>query len=271
MFWRKFIPIITPAITFMLGVFVQALFDQLINSSNIILLSLLIITISLVIIYIILGHNSKRLDGINNKLIEIVNRTGIKAEFVEDLPNGASYHKSISLVEKSEFNITIVSIWEPLPVLKDYPNQLPDAVTKARAAFYEAIKRQVSKHQISSKVFYQTIVQTPEKYKNIPSSIKGDIYFYDCLFHAADVQRHYPHSCRVRRSQILINTYFILIDNKHIIMPLFKNPTGVARARYGALFFEDSQGELVKYLQATYQTLDAHSIAISTEELKSIK
>jgi hypothetical protein len=171
---------------------------------------------------------------------------------------------------------TFVPFSDPDPahersIPQDYPNQSPDTITKARAEFYEAIKNQASKHQNSSKVFYQTIVQTPEKYKSIPSSTKGGIYFYDYLVHTTGIQRHYPHSCRVRRSQILINTYFILIDNKYIIMPLFFNPVSVSRARYGALFFEDSQGELVKYLQATYQTLDAHSLAISIEELKAMK
>lgn len=268
---RRFIAIIAPTITFMLGIFVQALFDQWINSKNIILLSLLAIAINLVIICIFLGHSDKRLDTIDNKLVDLANSTGIKADFVEDFPNGASYHRSIQLIEKAELNITIVNIWEPLPVLKDYPNQSSDAVRRARAEFYEAIKKQASKHQNSSKIFYQTIVQMPEKFKGIPPSLKSDVYFYDCLAHTTEIQKLYPRSCHVRRSTILINTYFILIDNKHIIMPLFKNPTGISRTRYGALFIEDNQGELVKYLHATYQTLDAHSLAVSIEDLKAIK
>src|SRR5437867_3286971 len=136
MFRSKVYGIGIPIATFILGIFAQVLFDQWINSRNVIPLGIAVIIICLVIIFIVFGFLDRRFDTVENKLLDIAARTGLKVEYVEDAPDGNSYIRGAKLIENAEFNITIVSRWEPFA---EYHTGLPNTdLQNARIEYYEA-------------------------------------------------------------------------------------------------------------------------------------
>jgi hypothetical protein len=52
-----------------------------------------------------------------------------------------------------------------------------------------------------------------------------------------------------------------------VILPIFKSIENERLIRHGVLFFDDRQGDLVKSLNEIYETLDAQSQPMETNQL----
>jgi hypothetical protein len=261
---RRISVLLIPLSTFILGIFVQALFDQWFNSKNLMVLSILMIMVGLVTALIVLKQMDRRFDNIDTKLLDIANRTGLKAEFIEDQLGGRSYLRSTQLIEEAKTSIIAVDTWKSSP---GYLNSSSQNVKEARSQQYEALKKQIKLHLGDSTPFHRRIVQIPQEYenKNLPFNI--DPPFYNYLIAAAEAQDSNPRSCLIRRTSTIISTHFILIDERYIIMPLVSYIKDEAQVRYGALIFDDVQGNLVNYLKSIYSILDGRSKPIELHHL----
>jgi hypothetical protein len=93
-----------------------------------------------------------------------------------------------------------------------------------------------------------------------------DVYF-EYIRYAAEVQESHPHSCRLRRASSLVDIYFIIIDNRNVIMPIIAHVGNERQIRHGTLFFDDSNGALVRSLISIYELLDARSQPITHDSL----
>lgn len=266
MFRNKIHNIGIPIITFILGILAQVLFDQWITSKNVISLSIAFIMVCLVVIFIIFGLTDKRFDTLENKLLDIAARTGLRVEFVEDGPDGISYKRATELIENARFSLTIVSPWEPFA---EYQDELPDTDLKnARTGYYEAIKKQVIHHQRSDILFHRRIIQISKEFDDMPLlKFKTDPTFYEYLKFIAETQAAFPHSCQLRTTNRFVDTHFTIIDEKYVIIPIFSRLGNERLKRYGTFIFNDIHGDLVKCLDRIYRTLDARSHPLTSQQL----
>jgi hypothetical protein len=267
MFRNKIYNIGVPIITFVLGIFAQVLFDQWITSKNVIALAIGIMMICVVAIFIILGLTDKRFDTLENKLLDIAARTGLRVEFIEDRPDGTSYKRGAELIENAQFSITIVSPWEPFAEYEDHSP--PSTVLQnARLAYYEAIKRQVSRHQHSDLLFHRRILQIPKEYDDMPlGKFKSDPTYYDYIKFVAEIQETHPHSCQLRRASRFVDIHYTIIDEQYVIMPFFTRIGNERLKRYGTFIFNDKHGDLVRCLNHITRILEARSHPIFPHQL----
>jgi len=77
----------------------------------------------------------------------------------------------------------------------------------------------------------------------------------------------HPRSCRLRRAPTTIQIHFTIIDERHVIIPIFTTNESERLIRHGVLIFDDKQGDLVKSLNEIYETLDAQSQSIESDQL----
>lgn len=265
---RRINSILIPSITFIIGIFVQSLFDQWLNTRNLAALGSIVIMVSLVVILIIIKQADRRFDHIDTKLLEIANRAGLKAEFIEDQSTGKSYLRSAQLIEEAKTSIIAIDTWQPFP---EYLNSSSQGVKKARSQQYEALEKQIKLHLSDNTHFHRRIIQLSDEYENKPLSFSADPMFYNYLIVAAEAQSSNPRSCLLRRANTIINTHFILIDERYIILPVVSYYQNKAQVRYGALIFDDMQGDLVHYLKSIFSIVDGRSRPLELQQLLDSK
>jgi len=210
----------------------------------------------------------QRFDILEKKLSEIEDRTGLLVEFTEDdIKNGSglSYQKATKLIENAKIGLTIVSPWEPFA---EYLDAIPNPSLKnARIEYYEAIQRQIERHQNDISTFHRRIIQVATEYENKPLTFRTDTLFYKYLKFVSEMQKDYPRSCHIKKAKSYIDIHFTIIDNKYVIMPIFSHDERNHQTRYGALIFNDTQGTLVNCLEGIYRFLETHGQAITPEQL----
>lgn len=249
------------AITFFLGAAFQFLLAQWLPSQAIIPLTLILILISLVLILTISSDNLNALETV----IDLASRSGIRVEYIEDDLSGRSYQRTGELVKKTRRHITIVSPWEPYSEYQPGIKSLAD-VKNARQEYYEILVKQIDLHK-HHELFHRRIIQVPEELLRSQLTFKVDFTFYNYLRHAAEVQRQHPRSCRLRKAELLMNIHFTILDDQYVIMPIFTSIKRERLTRHGVFIFDDRQGDLIKALNEIYETLDAKSQPIESEQL----
>jgi hypothetical protein len=164
-----------------------------------------------------------------------------------------------------------VGTWEPFPQYQANKTNIKagdSEVVNARRKFYEAVKKQIELHQNDGTPFYRRIVQVPEEYirKRIP--FETDPIFYNHLLFIAETQSSGKRSCILRKTETFMQIHFTIIDNQYIIIPILTTIKNELQARYGEIIINDTQGELVRQLQAIYWTLENRASPIDADELR---
>jgi hypothetical protein len=269
---RNKLALLIPIGTFILGIFVQVLFDQFLSSRSLMPLTTAVILLSLVIILIWLRQAETRFDSIDNQLINLIDLAGLNGKFIEDGAKGESYLLSTELIEKAQTSILYVSSWEPFDIYQanDTDIMIGDSdIVKARREFYHTLIRQVERHKDDITPFHRRIVQTPKEYegKTLPYYLDQIFYYY--LENMARIQAQSPSSCTIKRVTSRINLHFIVIDNKYIIIPILTHEKKVLQARHGAMFLEDTTKDrkLANCLIHIYWTLDPDAEPIKMADI----
>lgn len=269
---RKIHALLIPTTTFVIGILVQSLFDQMITPGNLPMLSTATIMIGVFVIFLHLTQIDTRFDSIDRQLINITNRTGIYAEYIEDGAEGKSYVRTTELIEKARTSLIFVGDWEPFPeyqannisVMKGNSRALD-----ARKKFYQALTNQIDTHRFDGAPFHRRIVQVPKEYMDKRLPFERDPVFFEYMAYAAKLQDSSPHSCMLKKSSAFFNVNFTVIDNRHVVIPILTHIKHVLQARHGALIIEDIDGNLVARLNAIYWALESRSKSIESRELIS--
>lgn len=233
-------------ITFLLGVVFQLLLAQWLPTEDVSFVALMIIIISLVLRLAIAADSLTVMENVT----ELVTRSGIRAEYIEDDDNGLSYQRSKELVRKMKRRITIVSPWEN-------SSEYQDSISfrefrNSRSEYYDELIKQIHAHT-NIEFFHRRIIQTKRESKDEPLHFQTDPTFYNYLKHAAETQQKYPLSCRLRRAPMSLSIHFTIIDDRFVIIPIFTVRENHQLARQSVLIFDDKQGDVVKRLNDIYE------------------
>lgn len=213
-FGNTFYSIVVPSVTFLFGIAIQLLFEQWLGTKDSLLIAIAIIIFGLFIILVaslsILKAIERRFDTVEDKLLDIATRTGLRVEYIEDDAKENSYRRATDLVEEAKTNITFVDVWASYG---GYQADKP-VVRSTREEFYQAVIRQVDRHKEDERHFHRRIIQFPKEYESKFLPLENDPLFLDYLRHVADVQESHPRSCSLKRVTTHINTHFIIIDEK---------------------------------------------------------
>jgi hypothetical protein len=271
---KKIHALLIPTITFVIGILVQSLFDNIITSSNLPMLSTAVIMIGIFVIFLHLTQIDTRFDNVDRQLIDITNRTGIYAEYIEDGPEGKSYIRATEMVEKARTSLIFVGDWEPFPEYQANNTSVMKGnsqVLAARKHFYQTLIKQIEAHRFDGTPFHRRIVQIPKEYIDKRLPLETDPVFFDYVAYAAKIQASRPHSCMIRKSSIFINITFTIIDNRYVIIPVITRIKDLFQVRHGALIIEDINGQLVSRLKSFYWTLESRSSSLEMTELEADK
>ena len=266
---NKLLAILVPIITFISGLFAQVLFDQWISTNNVLLLSSAVAIIGLVCVLIYIGWLETRFDTFETKLSNISNRIGLHVEYIKDGETGKSYLKSAELVEKSIKSVISIGDWEPFPNylvsnINVNKNSGSSKILTARRRFYEALTKQVSLHQ-GNAPYYQRVVQVPEEYKHKRLPFEVDQILFEHLLKVSALNNH---TSSLRKTSMILNLHFTIIDDRYIIIPILTGIKKVHQTRHGALFFDDPQGNLIQCLKSIYWLIEKDALPIERNQLE---
>jgi hypothetical protein len=269
---RKIHALLIPTTTFVIGILVQSLFDNIITSSNLPSLSTATIMIGIFVIFLHLTQIDTRFDHVDRQLIDITNRTGIYAEYIEDGAEGKSYIRATELVEKARTSLIFVGDWEPFPEYQ--ANNISvmkgnSRVLDARKDFYQALIKQIEAHRFDGTPFHRRIVQVPKEYIDKRLPFETDPVFFEYMLYTAKIQASVPHACVLKKADAFFNVNFTVIDNRYVVIPILTHIKHVLQARHGALIIEDIDGKLIAQLNAIYWALEGRSKPLASEELSS--
>jgi hypothetical protein len=266
-FGSKFYSIVVPSVTFLFGIIIQLLFQQWLSIKDSVPLGIAIIIFGLLIILLvsssILRAIEMRFDTVEDKLIDIATRTGLRVEYIEDGIEENSYRRVAELIEQANANLTFVDVWASYG---GYQTDKP-VVRSTREDYYQVVIRQVDRHKEDQRHFHRRIIQFPGEYENKILPLENDPLFLNYLRHVAKMQEDHPRSCSIKRATTYINTHFIMIDEKYIVLPILTYGNQ-RQERHGALIFDDIHGDLVKCLDSIYQIIDARAIPLGPKDLE---
>lgn len=256
---------------FFLGFAFQALLEHFFPVTNAIDLGiaaiLVVVTFVLAMSINILYTADTKFEIIDGKIEEIIKRTGVTVEYIQDNLDGKSYKRSTQLIENARLSIIFVSPWDP--TMEYTPDIYSEEVRVAKQKYYEAIKKSISKFIGKDLLFHRRLLQVPpESIDDLSLSFKIDSSFYDYLRYAAKIQRAYPRDCLLRIAAEKTSEHFTIIDDRYVILSTVINIKDGHKVRHGEVIIDDGQGELVKYFNFLYQTLDAHSRPLEPRHFK---
>lgn len=273
-----------PLLTFILGILAQQLLQDYLSHHDILKLGMFFLAISVCAVGIVLGFtarsHSNELAALRRAAANEARHvaaalrrmdlsSGLLVDYVADVGVGASYSRAAAVIRNARESLTFVDLWEPFENYQRDPDDPASDETKpAREDFYAAVLEMTELHRQDSQTFHRRVVQ-------VPSDVLGDrIPFYvdppfrDYLRKVAATQNSHPLSCKLRISSPLIKMHFIIIDRRYIIMPVLSQDEHTQRQlRYGALFFDDSAGNLYSCLRQMYQVIESRSRPIEESDL----
>jgi hypothetical protein len=260
--------VLLPALTFVLGVLGTALIEGYLRHHDLLLLVLIVLSCMLASLTLMSTFANTKADrafaNLEAQLNRLVSTNGLHVTYIEDGRDGESYRRSTDLILGATESLTFVDMWEPF---EGYQTE-NEALTRVRASFYSAIIAQVQAHRQSQATFHRRIIQVPDKYLRTRVPFEADPMFRNYLLKVSDEQRRYPRVCRLKIAPVQIRFHFIIVDRRHIIIPVLSNdPETRAQTRHGALFFDDRSGDLYRSLVAIYQAVDAHSRPVEARDL----
>jgi len=278
---RKIYNLLAPVITFFLGIVFQSLLNDWLSIKNFLDLALIAIIVVLTFIFtasLTTFHSMEtkfetvegKFEHVEGKLenlaTEIANRSGIHIESVEDNFDGKSYQRSTELIEKAKLSITFVSPWEPN--MEYVPGVYPDEVRIAKQNYYMAIQKQIENFMEKDFLFHRRILQISPEFIDKPLMFRTDSSFYDYLYFASVVQLSHPRTCRIRMVPTMMGSHFTIIDERYVIVSTTSLLKSGHNVRHSTIIVDDTQGDLVKYFNFIYQTLDAHSSPIKPQDFE---
>jgi hypothetical protein len=261
--------VIVPACTFTLGVTTTILITDYLNKHDptLFVLGGVLFLLSLLIALSVKVLNSSEvsLAAIHQQLTRLINRTGLSVEYIADGTTGQSYLHAALLIENAKESLTFVDMWEPF---EHYHTGSTDRL-EARQRFYQAIIEQVESHKHSEEMFHRRIVQVPSGYADQPVPFNLDPHFDSYLRHMIDTQARHYEACTIRITPAhVIKAHFIIIDRRHIILPILTTaPATNHQIRHGALFFDDRDGDLFRSLRSIYRAIDAQAHPLTKSHL----
>ena len=273
---KRLYRILLPTVTFLGGVFIQLLLERWVSLGMVTTLSLVLVLISLAFLFAASLHILESIENkfstidknlnnrfvtVNEKLIEIFNRSGLTVTCIEDGKEEISYLRASELINNAKSSLTIVSPWHPFREMQ------VDTATEGLAHYYQAIERKITEHQNDKSVFHRRIIQVPQEYENSPLEFRRETPFYNCIKHSVMVQTFYRRSCQIRKCPNLLNIHFTIIDQRFIIMPIFTLNQNQLMERYGALIYDDIGKDFVNYLESIYSVLESLSHPILPDSL----
>ncbi|TDP92225.1 hypothetical protein [Labedaea rhizosphaerae] len=263
--------VLVPATTFTLGVVVTVLITDYLERHDPVLFCLagvLLILVLLVGLTVqVLRSSDKGMDKIHSEIARLISRGGLDVEYVEDGKTGQSYVRATQLIRSAKHSITFVDMWEPF---ENYQTGTPERVA-ARHEFYEAIVKQVEDHRGDREMFHRRIVQVPQEFETKPVPFALDPYFHQYLTTIAGLTREAYKACNLRLTLVhVLKTHFIMVDRRHIVIPLLTTDQSSNRQiRHGALFFDDREGNLFKCFREIYRAIDAHARPLTESMLNA--
>ena len=262
---KRIYSILIPTITFIFGIFAQILIERWVSFKDPVVFSFVLIMICLIITILMLELNDKKIDSLNQGISEIKLSLGLKVEYIEDTDQHNSYEKSTEIIEGAKDSILVVSPWNPF---KDYQQKILNTKLKdSRADYYRALKSAILAHQDDQQVFHNRIIQVRKEHLNTRLEFEIDPIYLDYVKQAANIQQQHPRSCRIRKTSTSIEIHFTIVDQRYIIMPILSHFEGDKQIRHGALFFDDTQGDLTKVLKSIYEILNTRSQPIEPHQL----
>src|SRR5690242_10419932 len=123
---KRFYRILLPTVTFLGGVFIQLLLERWVSLGTVTTLSFVLVLISLAFLFTASLHILESIESkfslidknlsnkfikVNERLIEIFNRSGLTVNCIEDGKEETSYFRASELINNAKSSLTIVSPW----------------------------------------------------------------------------------------------------------------------------------------------------------------
>jgi hypothetical protein len=261
-----------PAATFVLGIAVQRVFSGWPkNTTAFLIASVLIVLVVLTFVLLrtttVVNHSAtssaEAIDALCDRVDQLAQAAGFHGRYVEDGESGDSYRELTRLVRQAQQGLLFIDLWSPYGGY-----QAEGERSEVREDFYAAVREQIEHHKHDGEPFHHRIVQVSPEFGTTRVPFEVDLEFRDYLLFAAEAQHASPASCRVKIAVRSIMLTLIVIDRRHIILPvLSRDETLKKQTRHGAIFLDDRDGSLVKSLAAIYANIDATARPLTLPDL----
>lgn len=268
------IDILVPVITFLAGVVVPIIFDKLTNGAFneqqltlLIILSFVLVLVALIIAnatFFRETHSGQETIISEQKQIIssielLAQRFGLVIEFIkEPLENsGITYERTRQLIENAQESLVFLDAWVQTT---DYFFGTPLAQQK-RQAYYNAILKQIEKHEHDGDTFHRRIIQVSKPFNELDTFVMmGGTVFIDYIKRCLKLHKNSPATCVVKIAPLFLQAHFVIIDQQYVVWPLLTyTPRGRGLQRHGAMIFHDPLKQFVPLLMEIYNRIDSEA------------